>query len=243
MNILEIKNLSLELDGHKILNNLTFDLWQGYVHAIIGPNGSGKSTLANTIMGLTGYKDFSGDIIFGGESIKNKSVDERARLGITLAWQEPARFEGLKVKQFLQAAAKDNDLQAIKNTLDLVGIDPEKYMDRAVDKTLSGGERKKIELASLLLMKPRLALLDEPDSGIDIDSIRRIFEAIELLKNQGTTVVLITHSMDVLTKAEHGFLLCHGNLIDKGEVPKISKYFGENCKICKVQEPEKKAEV
>ncbi len=238
-NILEISDLSLKMSDSQILKNLSIDLWQGYIHAIVGPNGSGKSTLANTIMGLSGYREHDGDIIFDDVSLKGKSVDARAKMGITLAWQEPARFEGLSVKDFLLASAKDKRLDALKSTMDLVGIDPVNYLKRSVDKTLSGGERKKIELASLLLMNPKLAMLDEPDSGIDIESINKIFDAIKLLKEQGTTVILITHSLAVLEQAEHAFLLCSGKIVDKGTVDYISQYFKNKCKICKEQEPDK----
>ncbi len=239
MGILHVKDLRLTLGDTSILNGLSFELWEGYVHAIIGPNGSGKSTLASTIMGLSGYQGFEGDILFKGTSLKGKTVDERARMGITLGWQEPARFEGLKVKDFLMASAKNKSIEALKSTLDLVGIDKNNYLERSVDKTLSGGERKKIELASLLLMEPKLALLDEPDSGIDMDSIRKIFEAIALLKKQGATVLLITHSQDVLEHAEHAFLMCHGKIVDKGEIKGIGQYFMQKCQICQEKEPEK----
>jgi len=114
MNILEIKNLSLQMGGKKILNDLSMDIWQGHVHAIVGVNGAGKSTLANTIIGLSGYRDFAGDILFKGNSIKGKGIDERAKMGITLAWQEPARFEGLKVGDFILASAKDKSAETVK---------------------------------------------------------------------------------------------------------------------------------
>lgn len=237
-NLLEIDNLTLELDGKTILDGLTMELWEDHVHAIVGINGAGKSTLANTIMGLANYQDFSGDIRFRGKSLKGLGVAERARLGITLSWQEPARFEGLKVKDFIGASAKDKSKEAINSALSIVGLKPELYRDRAVDRTLSGGERKKVELASILAMKPKLALMDEPDSGIDIESIERIFNVVSLLRKEGTTVVFITHSLAVLQQAEHGFLLCHGRLIDKGEVSKISRYFAGECMPCDVRNPE-----
>jgi Fe-S cluster assembly ATP-binding protein len=240
MNILEIKNLSLKMGGKKILNELSMDIWQGHVHAIVGVNGAGKSTLANTIIGLSGYRDFVGDILFKGSSIKDKNIDERAKLGITLAWQEPARFEGLKVNDFIMASAKDKNIETVNQALTTVGLKPEVYLERAVDKTLSGGERKKIELASILVMKPELALLDEPDSGIDIESIERIFEVVKRLKDDGATVVFITHSQAVLRQAEHAFLLCHGRLVDKGNMEKINKYFEHECMPCDLQDPEKR---
>jgi Fe-S cluster assembly ATP-binding protein len=154
-----------------------------------------------------------------------------------MAWQEPARFEGLKVKDFVLAPVKDKDPEIAKQALETVGLRPDDYLDRAVDKTLSGGERKKVELASILVMKPSLALLDEPDSGIDIESIERIFEVVKQLKAEGTTVIFITHSMAVLKQAEHAFLLCHGRLVDKGNISKISKYFENECMPCDVKDP------
>ena len=216
------------------------DIWEGHVHAVVGVNGAGKSTLANTIIGLSGYRDFEGDILFRGQSLKGKSIDERAAMGITLAWQEPARFEGLKVKDFVLAPLKEKKIEVAKKALETVGLKPELYLDRAVDKTLSGGERKKIELASILVMKPALAFLDEPDSGIDIESIERIFEVVKRLKEGGTTVVFITHSQAVLRQAEHAFLLCHGRLVDQGKMTKINKYFEHECMPCDFQDPDKK---
>jgi Fe-S cluster assembly ATP-binding protein len=232
MGILEINNLSLILGGKPILNDLTIDFWDGHVHAVVGPNGAGKSTLASTIMGLTGYGDIEGDIVFEGQSIKGLAVDQRARLGITLAWQEPARFEGIAIRDFIKAGAEVKSESNVKNVLADVGLEPNDYLSRKVDKTLSGGERKKIELASILAMKPKIALLDEPDSGIDIESIERIFQAVRVLKNEGTTVILITHSLAVLNQAEHAFLMCHGKIVDKGLVNRIKGYFENKCIPC-----------
>jgi Fe-S cluster assembly ATP-binding protein len=232
MGMLEVKNIKLQFNGKAILNNLSIDFQEGHVHAVVGPNGAGKSSLAASMMGLAGYRDFEGDIIFEGESVKELTVDQRARKGITLAWQEPARFEGLSTAEFIRAAAKDKSDNAIRVALHEVGIESSEYMDRAVDKTLSGGERKKIELASILAMKPKVAILDEPDSGIDIESIERIFEAVKILKNGGTTVILITHSLAVLDHAEHAYLVCDGMVVDKGPIKKIRGYFEDKCLTC-----------
>ncbi|MCF7791281.1 MAG: ABC transporter ATP-binding protein [Victivallales bacterium] len=242
MALLEVKNLNLELNGKKILNNLNFEIWKGYVHAIMGTNGAGKSTLANTIMGLSGYENISGDILFKGKSLKTKTISERARDGITLGWQEPARYEGLKIEDFLNASAKRKNTEELKKALSTVGIKPEDHLNRAVDKTLSGGERKKIELASILLMEPEIAFLDEPDSGIDIESISRIFEVVKILKEKGTTVVFITHSLAVLSRADHAFLMCKGQIVDKGDRQKIKNYFKEECIECEIKDPEVKKE-
>ena len=239
MSILQLKNISLELGGKPILNGLSLDVWEGHVHAVIGPNGAGKSTMASLIMGLGGYQDFQGELLFEGESLRGVSVAERARRGITLAWQEPARFEGLSVRSFIQAAAKEKTDRAVRDALDQVGLEPGKYIDRAVDRTLSGGERKRVELASILAMRPKLVLMDEPDSGIDVEALERIFEALKLLTEWRATVITITHSLAVLNQAEHAFLLCHGTLVDKGSVDRIARYFEEKCVTCDDFRPEK----
>jgi len=230
MPVLELKNVSLKMNGRWILKNLNMEFQDGKVYAVVGPNGAGKSTLAYTIMGLDDYRDIDGDILFDGKSIKNLSITERAKLGIILAWQEPARYEGLRIRKFLMASAGGRRVE-IGELLRKVGL-PEEYADRAVDRTLSGGERKKLELASILAMKPKFAMLDEPDSGIDVSSLEKIFEIIRMLKEKGTTVVLITHSLTVLKQAEYAFLMCNGTVVEKGDVSKIIPFFEGKCIPC-----------
>ncbi len=232
MGILELRDVTLELGGRRILNGLTVDFWEGHVHVLVGPNGAGKSTLAGAIMGLPDYRHLQGKILLDGEPIQDLPVDERARRGITLAWQEPARFEGLRVDKFILAGAKAKDREVVDRVLRRVGLDPDRYATRAVDKTLSGGERKRVELASILAMEPRVVLMDEPDSGIDVEALARIFDALADFKEHGTTVIMITHSQEVLKHAEHAFLLCDGRIIDKGTVGRIDDYFGDNCLSC-----------
>ena len=232
MTILALKDVCLRLGGKPILNHLSLDFWEGHIHAVIGPNGAGKSTMASVIMGLSGYTEIQGDIVFEGDSIRALSVDQRARRGITLAWQEPARFEGLSVRAFIRAAAKDRRETRIREVLDQDGLEPRRYIDRAVDRTLSGGERKRVELASILAMEPKLVLMDEPDSGIDVEALEKIFDALRILKQQRTTVVAITHSLAVLRQTEHAFLLCCGHLADKGAIDKIASYFERKCIPC-----------
>ncbi len=229
MAILELKNIVFQKDEKRIIDGVSFSMEQGVVYAVVGPNGAGKSTLANIIMGLDGYKDIKGDIIFDNESIVNFSVTERAKKGITLSWQEPARFEGLKVKDYLKSSGKND----INDALKMVGLNPNEYLERSVDSTLSGGERKRIEIASIIAMRPRLVIMDEPDSGIDIEAINKIFHTIKYLKDSGTTVLLITHSLEVLKKAEHAFILCNGKIIDKGKAGEVGDYFIEKCMSCR----------
>ena len=234
MAILKIEDLTLTFNGKNILDDLNVEFWEGHVHAVVGPNGAGKSTFAYTIMGLGGYRDFNGDIVFQGNSIKGLDIDARAKLGITLGWQEPARYEGLTVEQFIRASANGKKYN-LEDVLFKMGLDPKDYAKRAVDKTLSGGERKKIEMASILAMRPRFVLLDEPDSGIDVASLDNIFNALTYLKQEGATVVLITHSLAVLNQAEHAFLFCAGRIVDKGKVERIRRYFEDKCLPCNHQ--------
>lgn len=230
--ILEVKNVTQRFANRAILDDLSLDFWGGHVHAVVGPNGAGKSTLANTIMGLEGYSGYAGDILLDGQSLKGVSITDRAKRGITLAWQEPARFEGLSVQRFILAGAKVKTAARAGEVLSVMGLDPCQYLSRSVDKTLSGGERKRIELASILAMEPRIVIMDEPDSGIDVEALQRIFDALVKFKIMGATVILITHSMTVLKQADHAFLMCNGKLLDKGNVDRIAGYFGNKCLPC-----------
>ena len=240
MSILKIEDLTLEIEGSKILNNLNLEINESKIYAMVGPNGAGKSSLAFTIMGLDGYRDIEGDIIFNGDSIKDMSVTERAEKGITLAWQEPARFEGLTVRQFITSSTESGtDPEELLNR---VGIDPTEYLDRPMDSGLSGGERKKIELASILAMDPDLVLLDEPDSGIDVASLEKIFDVIKTLRDNGTTVLLITHSSSALEHADNAFLMCDGDIVDHGPVSAVGKYFEEECFNCEAFSDQDKAD-
>ena len=235
MGLLEVKNLNLHINGKHILQDVSLDVWKGHIHALVGTNGAGKSTLASAIMGLEGYREVSGDIYFDGEKINELTIDQRARKGITFGWQEPARYEGISVNDFVGAGipSEENDKELIiADALKKVGLKPDDYLTRAVDETLSGGERKKIELASIIAMNPPFIMLDEPDSGIDVATLERMAEAIKILKEKGTTVLLITHSLAVMRQADHAFLMCDGQIIEKNTADKIIPYFEQNCVPC-----------
>jgi len=232
MGILELKNIGLSLNGKTILDSVSLDIWQGHVHALVGTNGAGKSTLASVIMGLEGYRDITGDIFLNGERINDLSIDERARKGISFGWQEPARYEGITIESFVSAGMKEKNKDAIQSALLQVGLNPDEYLHRSVDSTLSGGERKKVELASIIAMDPPFIMLDEPDSGIDVGTLQKMSEVIKELKNKGTTILLITHSLAVLRLADHAFLMCNGTIIEKATADKIIPYFENNCIPC-----------
>lgn len=230
MALLEVNNLSYHVGERRIIDGLTLTIYAGEVHALIGTNGTGKSTLACLIMGCGGCLPSKGEIIFAGRPINGLAIHERANLGITMAWQEPARFEGLTVREYL-SLKNHQDFPAI--CLSKVGLEPSLYQDRLVDKTLSGGERKRIELASMLALKPRLALLDEPDSGIDMLSTGDIIRVIEALKKEGSAVLLITHREEIARIADRASLLCGGRIICTGPPETVAnRYRDRRCVVC-----------
>ena len=233
MSAISIKNLTLEKDERIILHDLSLEIPKGKITAIIGPNGAGKSTLSSLIMGLERFNGFSGDILFEGKSIKDLSVFERSKLGITLAWQNSADFEGIKIRKYLEVSGRSNENFDIRKSLEIVGLNPDFYLDRFLDSKLSGGERKRVELAAVYSMNPKVVVIDEPDSGIDVESMDFVFDTIESFKKKGTTVIIVTHSLDVLKKSDYGILLCNGKLVDEGDVEDISKYFLSKCLSCK----------
>jgi Fe-S cluster assembly ATP-binding protein len=223
MAMLTINNLDFEVRDKKILNGLDLELAEGEIHALLGANGTGKTTLAYLIMGCAGYTPSSGEIRFQDQLINTLPLHERAQLGITMTWQEPARFEGLRVSDYL-LLRKHIDIDPAA-CLQQVGLQPELYLDRAVDKTLSGGERKRIELASVLALQPKLALLDEPASGIDMLSIQEIVDVIQALKASGAAVLLITHRQEIARVADRASCLCGGRIVATGEPDAIAEQF------------------
>jgi len=232
--LLQLENIALDLNGKQILHDINFEVQKNEIHSILGANGTGKSTLSAVIMGLNGYRPTRGRVIFDGEDITDFSTSERARRGITLGWQEPAHFEGLTVGEYLKISQRfaGKGFLSPRECLFKVGLVPEKYLVRAVDTTLSGGERKRIELASVLAMKPRLAILDEPDSGIDALSIDHIVDVIKTFSQTSTTVLLITHHEEVAAIADRASLLCDGTILRTGEPHSIAKFFRNHCEEC-----------
>jgi len=230
--MLEIQDLTLIRNGRTILQKITFSVKAGEIYAVLGPNGAGKSSLAYAIMGCSDYKPSSGKIILNGEEITDLPIWQRAKLGITLTWQEPARFEGIPVENYLLIGVKEKNHMEAKDALQSVLLDPKEYLERNVDKTLSGGERKRIELAAVYTMEPRLAILDEPDSGIDLLALDRVMESIVDLRDSGTTVILITHQAGVAKIADRAALIGEGHLIKEGTTQEIVDYFEKKCLVC-----------
>ena len=230
MSLLEIKCLTYETVNKNILDGLSLTIKTSEVHALLGTNGTGKSTLAYLIIGCEGYKPTSGEIVFDGKVINDLKIHERAHLGITMAWQEPVRFEGISVKDYL---ALKNKSIVPAHYLEMVGLQPEFYLHRMVDKSLSGGERKRIELASILALHPKLAILDEPDSGIDMLSTHDIVNVITAFKEDGSSVLLITHREEIVIIADKASQICNGKIVCSGNPDKVAEYYkSRKCLIC-----------
>lgn len=227
--LLRVENLSLQRDGRNILHGLNLAMHPGEIHGLLGLNGSGKSSLAYTLMGCAGYEPEEGQIWFNGQDITRLSITERARLGLTLAWQEPVRFEGLPVGTYLALGAKDRDPSHLKTALQAVALAPAAYFSRPMDHALSGGERKRIELAAVWAIHSKLAILDEPDSGIDTLTLRDIRNLIRQMAEQGTAVLLITHRDEVLDGADSASLMCQGGIVFQGDAREARQFYAQGC--------------
>lgn len=230
--MLKVEHLWLERDGVTILRDVNLTVAPAQVFGLLGRNGCGKSTLAYTLMGCGGYAPSSGRILFDGQDITQLSVTERARLGMTLAWQDPARFEGIKVKDYLALGMREPSRAEMEEALTAAGLSPFTYMERAVNDVLSGGERKRIELAAVYAMRPRLAILDEPDSGIDVLSLDAIGRLIRGLAAQGTAVLLITHRDEMVPVADVAALMCQGEILEVGDPQTVRDYYARRCQPC-----------
>ncbi|HOO34158.1 MAG TPA: ATP-binding cassette domain-containing protein [Thermotogota bacterium] len=240
--ILEIENLSFNVEGKKILKEISYTFEPGKLYTILGNNGAGKSTLAKLIMGLNGYyQNHSGEIYLNQEEISQLKVDERAKRGIAYTYQEPVRFKGILIRDYLKISSPERIMNETElgKVLNLVGLSTE-YLSRKVDHSLSGGERKRVELASAMMMKPKIIFFDEPDSGIDMMSNKMLKDMFNEMKESGTTVVSITHREEISLIADHALLICDGKLVadDKPEI--VNRIYKENCDACDhVNNPDK----
>jgi len=230
--LLKVENLSLIRGERRILKGINLSISRGEIHALLGINGVGKSSLAYCLMGLSGYEPDEGKIYFEETDITNISLVRRAKLGITLSWQEPTRFEGLTVRDYLFLSSKDKR-NSLDEILSRVALKSRLYLKREMNQDLSGGERKRIELASVYAMQPKLAILDEPDSGIDMLSLQRIMDFILSLKERGASVLLVTHREEVIEVADAASLMCEGEIVKSGDPKLVRDYFKTHCqKTC-----------
>lgn len=228
--LLHVQGLSLKLGDRQALSDIDLQLRGGEIHALIGSNGAGKSTLAYTLIGSEGYRPQSGEIRFQGHSLLGLAMHQRSRLGITLAWQEPARIEGLSVRDYLLLGNRAADPAAC---LARVALEPDAYLGRMLDKTLSGGERRRIELAAVLATAPWLAILDEPTAGIDMLSLGEVTDVIRSLSAEGHAVLLITHEERVAAIACTATQICGGRIVCHGALDRVlESYTSRRCLRC-----------
>jgi Fe-S cluster assembly ATP-binding protein len=208
MSSLEIKNLRVAIGEKEIVKGFTLTIRSGEVHAIMGPNGTGKSTLAKAIAGHPDYRITGGDVLVDGASILQQEADERARAGIFLAFQYPSEIPGVSIANFLRAAlqarlAEGEDLDAtayykrLYSKMDLLKID-RKFTSRSVNDGFSGGEKKRCEILQMAMLEPKFALMDETDSGLDIDALRIVADGVNTMRGPNLGVLMITHYQRLL---------------------------------------------
>jgi Fe-S cluster assembly ATP-binding protein len=225
-NLLEIKNLSVKVDGQELLHSVNLTIPAGEVHALLGPNGSGKTSLMMTLMGFSAYQVVAGQILFEGQDITELNISERARLGIGVAQQRPPTIAGIKLRDVLAYtmagdSARFNEFEGVIQEAHM-----ERFLDRDINGNLSGGEIKRSELLQLLATQPKLAMMDEPDSGVDLESlamvgnlVNRLFTANSTCPTQRSAGLLITHTGHILNYVEadkahimmNGSVACSGN--------------------------------
>lgn len=219
--LLKLENIYFERENKKILNNINLEIDIGKLIAITGPNGSGKSTLAKIIMGIE--KPDSGKIFLDGHNITNLDINERANLGLSFAFQQPVKFKGITVYDLLKIAAKKAiTKKEACEVLSKVGLCAKEYVDREVNNSLSGGELKRIEIATVVLRGTKLTIFDEPEAGIDLWSFNNLIEVFskmsELIK--GTTII-ISHQEKILNIADEIILLKSGKIVNRGTSKEI----------------------
>ena len=208
MSVLEIKNLHVSIEDKKILKGVNLTLNTGEVHAIMGPNGTGKSTLSAAIMGNPNFEVTEGEVLFDGENVLEMEVDERARLGLFLAMQYPSEIPGITNAEFMRAAInakRDEDdkiyvmdfIKKLDSKMDLLNM-PEEMAERYLNEGFSGGEKKRNEILQLLMLEPTFAILDEIDSGLDIDALKVVAKGVNEMRGEGFGALIITHYQRLL---------------------------------------------
>ena len=229
----EIRDLRASVEGKEILKGVTLAINKGEVHAVMGPNGSGKSTLSHTLMGHPGYTVDGGEVVFKGQNVLALEPDERARLGMFLAFQYPVVVPGISMTNFLRTAlnakrgydGKDKSKMIspkefrsmLKGELEVLHMD-DSFLPRYINDGFSGGEKKRAEILQMAMLKPEIAILDETDSGLDIDALRTVAEGVEALRGPNLGVLLITHYQRILNyiTPDHVHVMYRGRIVKLG---------------------------
>lgn len=225
--LLQVKDLTARVEETELLHGVSLDIGAGETHVLMGPNGAGKSTLGYTLMGSPAYKVTGGSIRFDGEDITELSADKRARMGMFLSFQTPLEVPGLSLEAFIRSAIRQKTGKPIKifqfqkeleATMKLLNMD-ESFAERDLNVGLSGGEKKKAEILQLLMLRPKFAILDETDSGLDVDAVRTVYAGIEeYQKKRDGALLIITHSTRILEslRVDYTHVLVKGRLVKTG---------------------------
>lgn len=236
-NLLEIKDLYVSAEGKDILKGINLNIKKGEIHVIMGPNGSGKSTTANAILNNPEYTKKSGKILLDGEDITDSKTDEIARKGVFMSFQLPEEIPGITITNFLKYAKNKITGKPVKHftfkdelnkNAEELKMNPE-YLERSLNVGFSGGEKKKNEILQMLMLNPKLAILDETDSGLDVDAIKTVSKGIEMFKNDENAVLIITHNTKILhnLKVDYVHILVDGKIVATGN-SELAKEIEEN---------------
>ena len=232
--LLKIENLTVQVEEKEILHNIHLDIRKGETHVLMGPNGAGKSTLGYTLMGNPRYEATGGKIIFRGKDITKESADKRAKEGMFLSFQNPLEVAGISLSSFIKNAVEQRKgsrirmwdfKKELKKAMELLNMD-ESYALRDLNIGFSGGEKKKAEILQLLMLNPKLAILDETDSGLDVDAVRTVSQGIETYqKEKDGALLIITHSTRILEslKVDYAHILVNGRIIKTGDASLIEE--------------------
>ena len=224
--MLKINNLHASVEGNEILGGINLDIKSGEVHAIMGPNGSGKSTLANVLMGNPVYEVTNGTVEYMGEDITDNPADKRAKKGMFMAFQYPESIPGVTIVTMLKAALSnitDTELTTVELRLKVadamkgLGLEPD-FVDRYLNEGFSGGERKRNEILQLAVLEPKLAILDETDSGLDVDGLKIVGEGVDQLRNKDRSFLIVTHYQRLLNyiKPDYVHVFIDGQIVETG---------------------------
>lgn len=232
--LLEVKNLHVDVEDKQILHGVNLEIGKGETHVLMGPNGTGKSTLGYALMGNPRYTVREGEIWFDGKNITDEAVNERAKAGIFLSFQNPLEVPGVTLSSFIRNALEQKTGKRIRlwdykkeleRTMEILQMDPS-YAERDLNVGFSGGEKKKAEILQLLMLKPSLAILDETDSGLDVDAVRTVSAGIEeYQKNCKGSLLIITHSTKILESltVDYTHVMVEGKIIETGDASLVDK--------------------